>query len=108
MKKLLPLFLVAACGKDPNLAKVMVQAQAPKATCKTASLGGADIAVCEIPGKEKVTNWLAVYSKSLAQPFQAYPLDPQPKQDTPAPTPPPPPGEGSGANAPTPDAGTAK
>lgn len=101
MKKILLLTLtLVACGNnEPNLARVMVQAQAPKASCATARLKGSDIAVCEIPGKDKVTNWLAVYDKSLAQPFQAYPLDPQPKATTP------PPGEGSGANALTPDAG---
>jgi hypothetical protein len=105
MKKLIPLFFLVACKIDrqPNLAEVMVKAQQPLANCRTAKIG-ADVAICDIPTKDKMVQFLAVYGKDG---FEAFPLKastPQapvaPSQPTP-PTPPAPSGEGSGSNAPT-------
>lgn len=106
MKKLLPLFLLFGCKMEkPNLAEVMVKAQQPQATCRSARIG-ADVAICDIPGKDKIVQFIAVYGKDG---FKAYPLTDD-KQTQAQPTPPPaaqptPPapeaGSGSGANAPT-------
>lgn len=104
MKKLLPLFLLIGCKIDrPNLAEVMVKAQQPQATCRSARIG-ADVAICDIPGKDKIVQFIAVYGKDG---FKAYPLtDDKPAQTPPPATPPAPSaapdaGSGSGANAPT-------
>lgn len=100
MKKLLvSLIMFTACGDSQNRAVVMVQSQAPKATCISTKLGTLEIAKCDVPGKDKVTPFLAVYDTALTQAFQVYPLE-QEKKEAPAPTPPP--GEGSGAAAPAP------
>lgn len=74
MLKLLVLLLpLVACSKsEPNLAEVMVKAQQPKATCKVAKAGSLDVAVCDIPGKDKIVQFVAVYGKDVT--FKAWPL----------------------------------
>lgn len=105
MKKLLLLTItLAACSKSDNRAVVMVQAQASKAKCVSATLGNTEVAKCDVPGKDKVVPFIAVYDTNLTQPFQVYPLEQPAKEASPA-TPPAAPGAGSGANVPTPDAG---
>lgn len=99
----IPILFATACGKtETNRAVVMVQAQAAKATCVSATLGNTEVAKCDVPGKDKVVPFIAVYDTNLAQPFQVYPLEQQKQEQAP---PAAPPGAGSGANAPTPDAG---
>jgi hypothetical protein len=98
MKKLLFIVALAACGNESNRAVVMVQAQVPKAKCVSTILGNLEIAKCDVPGKDKVVPFIAIYGTELSQTFQVYPLEQEKKPEAPpAPTPP---------VAPTPDAGT--
>lgn len=60
-----------ACSKDPNGAEFMVTSQEPKASCSTAVLRGLDVAVCDIPGKDKVVQFVAVFQKGKI-PFQPF------------------------------------
>lgn len=38
-------------------------------------LGTLEVAKCDVPGKDKVVPYLVVYDTTLAQAFQAYPLE---------------------------------
>lgn len=117
MKKLTLALLLAAttsCARDRgtpasqiNRAEIMVQAQAKDAACTLYAPTGPkaasapDVVYCDVPGKDKVVPFIAVYGRELKQPFQAFPLEAQPQQpatQAPQPTPP---------AAPTPDAGSA-
>ena len=110
MKKLLLILAIASCGREPNRAAIMVQAQAAKAQCVTAKLGTTEVAKCQVPAKDKFVPFISVYDTTLAQPFQVYPLEQQEKKDAPTPPPAPPApapsGEGSGAAAPPAETGS--
>ncbi len=104
MKKLTLLLLtLTACkiGSEANKAEVMVKAQAPKATCETGRLGTTDIALCDVPGKDKIVSFITLYGDKG---FKVYNLDEVPQMTTSE-------GQGNGAQAtpppatPTADAG---
>lgn len=81
MKKLLLLPLVlTACslvkGSEANRAEIMVKAQVPKATCLVAKIKATDIAICDVPEKDKIVSFLAVYGENG---FKAVPLSPEEK-----------------------------
>lgn len=108
MTKLIPILFLVACGQNnPNGAEFLIQAQAPTAKCESTILKGIDVTVCDVPGKDKVVQFVGAYQKGKL-PFQVYPLNDgtEPEKEPPAATPTPPsPGQGSGANvAPSPDA----
>lgn len=95
MKKLTLLLLtLTACkiGADANKAEVMVKAQAPKASCKTGRLGTTDVALCEVPGKDKIVSFITLYGDKG---FKVYNLDEVPPMIE---------GQGSGAQATPPPA----
>ncbi len=104
MKKLLALtFILAACSsKAPNSAELLVLAQAPTAKCGSAVIKDVEVTVCDVPGKDKIVQFVGAYQKGKL-PFQAFPLsDGTEKKEAE--------GQGAGANAApaptaTPDAG---
>lgn len=64
---------LAACkiGGDANRAEVMVKAQVPTAKCTVTKLGKTDVALCDIAGKDKIVQYIAVYGDNG---FKVYPL----------------------------------